>query len=148
MKITVLGAAGEVTGSGYLVETAHARVLVDFGMFQGRGSGNGKNADIAPVVPHRLDAVVLTHGHLDHVGRGDRASRSGHREIHNGADDNASGAAAVLELARRLQARPAARDVVLAWFGAEEYGLPRAACSASRSCVRPRPLRPTALAGM
>jgi hypothetical protein len=67
--------------------------------------------------------TLLVGAHLDHVGRGDRASRSGHREIHNGADDNASGAAAVLELARRLQARPAARDVVLAWFGAEEYGL-------------------------
>jgi metallo-beta-lactamase family protein len=69
MRITVLGAAGEVTGSGYLVETDRARVLVDFGMFQGRGADNGKNADIAPVVPTRLDAVVLTHAHLDHVGR-------------------------------------------------------------------------------
>jgi metallo-beta-lactamase family protein len=69
MRITLLGAAGEVTGSGYLVETDRARVLVDFGMFQGRGNGDGKNADIDPVVPARLDAVVLTHAHLDHVGR-------------------------------------------------------------------------------
>ena len=69
MRITLLGAAGEVTGSGYLVETAKSRVLVDFGMFQGRGSGNGKNREIAPVEPARLDAVVLTHAHLDHVGR-------------------------------------------------------------------------------
>ena len=69
MRITALGAAGEVTGSGYLLETARARVLVDFGMFQGRGSGDGKNADISPVVPGRLDAVLLTHAHLDHVGR-------------------------------------------------------------------------------
>ncbi len=69
MRITVLGAAGEVTGSGYLVETAKSTVLVDFGMFQGRGSGDGKNREIGPVVPSRLDAVVLTHAHLDHVGR-------------------------------------------------------------------------------
>jgi len=69
MHITVLGAAGEVTGSGYLVETARARVLVDFGMFQGRGSNDSKNAEIDPVSPARLDAVVLTHAHLDHVGR-------------------------------------------------------------------------------
>lgn len=69
MRITVLGAAGEVTGSGYLVETQRARVLVDFGMFQGRGSGNGKNRELGPVDPARLDAVVLTHAHIDHVGR-------------------------------------------------------------------------------
>ncbi|MEZ4393871.1 MAG: M20/M25/M40 family metallo-hydrolase [Polyangiales bacterium] len=67
--------------------------------------------------------AVLVGAHLDHVGRGARGSRSGSHDIHNGADDNASGAAVVLELARRLSARPAARDVVLAWFGAEESGL-------------------------
>jgi metallo-beta-lactamase family protein len=69
MRITLLGAAGEVTGSGYLVETSSARVLVDFGMFQGRGATDEKNGDLGPVVPSRLDAVVLTHAHLDHVGR-------------------------------------------------------------------------------
>jgi metallo-beta-lactamase family protein len=69
MRITVLGAAGEVTGSGYLVETAHARVLVDFGMFQGRGATDEKNLELGPFHANRLDAVVLTHAHLDHVGR-------------------------------------------------------------------------------
>ena len=69
MRITVLGAAGEVTGSGYLVETARARVLVDFGMFQGRGPQDAKNREVDPVDPARIDAVVLTHAHLDHCGR-------------------------------------------------------------------------------
>lgn len=69
MRITLLGAAGEVTGSGYLVETARARVLVDFGMFQGRGATDARNRDLGPVDPARLDAIVLTHAHLDHTGR-------------------------------------------------------------------------------
>lgn len=93
-----------------------------------RGASDGRAVRTANVLarvrgesPDGL--AVLVGAHLDHVGRGARGSRSGSRDIHNGADDNASGAAAVLELARRLSARPAARDVVLAWFGAEESGL-------------------------
>ncbi len=69
MRITLCGAAGEVTGSGYLVETADARVLVDFGMFQGRSATPRKNRTLGPVKPKSLDAVVLTHAHLDHTGR-------------------------------------------------------------------------------
>lgn len=69
MKITTLGAAGgEVTGSAYLVQTRSARILVDCGLFQG-----GKRADSLnrPPVPagRKLDAVVITHAHLDHTGR-------------------------------------------------------------------------------
>lgn len=70
MKITVLGAAGgEVTGSAYLVETDRARVLIDCGLFQG-----GKNASVLNRPPlgadaSHLDAVLLTHAHLDHTGR-------------------------------------------------------------------------------
>ena len=69
MKISVIGAAGgEVTGSAYIVQTKKARVLVDCGLFQGGKRVEAKNRP--PVkVQSKLDAVVITHGHLDHTGR-------------------------------------------------------------------------------
>jgi metallo-beta-lactamase family protein len=69
MKITLHGAAGEVTGSAYLIETDRARVLLDFGMFQGGAHAEMKNRVPEGLDPKRLDAVLLTHAHLDHVGR-------------------------------------------------------------------------------
>jgi metallo-beta-lactamase family protein len=68
MKITILGAGGgEVTGSAYLVQTQSARVLVDCGLFQGGQRADTLNRVALPVPA--LDAVVITHGHLDHTGR-------------------------------------------------------------------------------
>ncbi len=70
MKITLLGAAGgEVTGSAYLVETASSRLLVDFGFFQGIPHAEDRNHVPPRLDPTRLDAVLLTHAHLDHTGR-------------------------------------------------------------------------------
>jgi metallo-beta-lactamase family protein len=69
MRIHLCGAAGEVTGSGYLVQTDRARVLVDFGMFQGPEATDARNRDLGPVDPATIDAVVLTHAHIDHCGR-------------------------------------------------------------------------------
>ncbi len=69
MKITLHGAAGEVTGSAYLIETDRARVLLDFGMFQGGARAEEKNCVPEGLAPEGLDAVLLTHAHLDHTGR-------------------------------------------------------------------------------
>lgn len=65
--LTFLGAAGEVTGSSYLVETAGIRFLVDCGMFQGQDSDE-KNASAIAFDVHGIDFVILSHAHIDHSG--------------------------------------------------------------------------------
>ena len=70
MKITLLGAAGgEVTGSAYLLQTDRANVLVDCGLFQGAKKLENSNRLPSRGPLQKLDAVVLTHAHLDHTGR-------------------------------------------------------------------------------
>jgi metallo-beta-lactamase family protein len=83
LRITVHGAAGEVTGSAYLVETDRARLLVDFGMFQGGPDHDAKNVLSAGLLATHLDAVLLTHAHLDHVGRLPLLTKNGYEgDIH------------------------------------------------------------------
>jgi hypothetical protein len=70
------------------------------------------------------DEFIAVTAHYDHIGRSATSSRDPDAgAVHPGADDNASGTAAMLELARRLQARPPRRSVILLAFGAEELGL-------------------------
>ena len=79
MKLTFLGAAGTVTGSKYLLETGGLRILVDCGLFQGYKNLRLLNWQPLPVRPTDIDAVVLTHAHLDHSGALPLLVREGYR---------------------------------------------------------------------
>ncbi|MCW5600597.1 MBL fold metallo-hydrolase [Nitrosomonas sp.] len=79
MQLTFLGAAGEVTGSSYLIETPHTRFLVDCGMFQGGREADRKNRTAFNFDPETIDFVLLTHAHIDHSGLLPRLSAWGFR---------------------------------------------------------------------
>ena len=68
MQLTFLGATGTVTGSKTLVSAGGCNVLVDCGLFQGLKQLRLKNREPLPVDPGSIDAVVLTHAHIDHSG--------------------------------------------------------------------------------
>lgn len=68
MKLKFLGATGTVTGSKYLLSTGSATILIDCGLFQGYKQLRLRNWEEFPVAPDSIDAVVLTHAHLDHSG--------------------------------------------------------------------------------
>ena len=67
-KLTFLGATETVTGSKYLLETAGKRILIDCGLFQGTKNLRLRNWSPLPVDPATIDAVILTHAHIDHSG--------------------------------------------------------------------------------
>jgi metallo-beta-lactamase family protein len=68
MKLTFLGATETVTGSRYLLEGAGLRILIDCGLFQGTKNLRLRNWNPLPIDVGKLDAVILTHAHLDHSG--------------------------------------------------------------------------------
>ena len=78
LTLTFLGAARCVTGSRYLLDSGRARVLVDCGLQQERNL-QSRNWEPLPIPPDRLDAVLLTHAHLDHCGLLPRLVQQGFR---------------------------------------------------------------------
>lgn len=114
--------AGWAAAGEFLIDRQQSVVKNVIGVLEGQG----------PLA----DETVVIGAHYDHVGRGGRDSAApGSTEIHNGADDNASGTATLLEVARRLAAKPEkpARRVVFIAFTAEESGL----IGSARYCQEP-----------
>lgn len=68
MQLSFLGAAGTVTGSKYLLSFGSKKILIDCGLFQGHKELRELNWDKLPVNPYDIDAVILTHAHIDHSG--------------------------------------------------------------------------------
>ena len=79
IKVKFLGAAGTVTGSKYLIETGQTTVMIDCGMFQGLKALREMNWKPLPIDVKKVDCVLLTHGHLDHVGFLPRLVKEGFR---------------------------------------------------------------------
>jgi metallo-beta-lactamase family protein len=75
--LTFLGAAGTVTGAKFLLEAGAARVLLECGMFQGLRELRERNWAPLPLDAARLDAVLLSHAHIDHSGYLPRLVREG-----------------------------------------------------------------------
>jgi len=79
MKLTFHGAAGEVTGSMHLLEAAGKKILFDCGLFQGRREEARKKNTNFPDGAERVDAVILSHAHIDHAGRLPLLVKKGYR---------------------------------------------------------------------
>jgi metallo-beta-lactamase family protein len=79
MRVTSYGAAGEVTGSCHLLEAGGKRLLVDCGQFQGGDDSYARNAEPFRFDVRKIDAVILTHSHLDHIGRVPLLVRKGYK---------------------------------------------------------------------
>ena len=69
MELEFFGAAGEVTGSCHILRAAGRQVLLDCGLIQGRHRDEERNADPFPFDASKIDAVILSHAHIDHSGR-------------------------------------------------------------------------------
>ncbi len=68
LTLTSLGGAGTVTGSKHLLTNGDKRILIDCGLFQGLKNLRELNWEPLPIDPSSIDAVILTHAHLDHSG--------------------------------------------------------------------------------
>ncbi len=101
--VVPLGAAQTVTGSKFLVEHGGARVLFDAGMFQGLKELRERNWAAFPVAPVTLDAVVISHAHLDHCGYLPRLVKAGFRGAVHVTHDTGRLMSVVLPDSARLQ---------------------------------------------
>ncbi len=78
-KLTFCGGTGTATGANFLFETNEQKILIDCGLFQGSHVAEAQNRESFPYDPKTIDALFVTHAHLDHVGRIPKLVREGFR---------------------------------------------------------------------
>ena len=107
--VHILGAAETVTGSKYLIETSQKKFLVDCGLFQGLKELRLLNWDYLPIEASNIDFILLTHGHLDHVGYLPRLIKSGFKGKIYGTDPTLDIAEIILKDSAKIQEEEAER---------------------------------------
>lgn len=109
INIHFLGAAGTVTGSKYLVDTGDRKILIDCGLFQGLKELRLKNWEYPPVNVADIDAVLLTHGHMDHTGYLPRLVKQGYNGPIYGTNPTLDIAKIILNDSAKIQEQEAER---------------------------------------
>lgn len=107
MQILFLGGVNEVTGSLFLIETSKGKLLVDCGMYQGEGDPLSKNAEDFGFDPKDINAVIVTHAHIDHTGRLPLLVKNGYTGPVYFTPPSKTVATLVLEDAQRVMAQEA-----------------------------------------
>ena len=107
MKLEFFGAAAEVTGSCHILRVGGRQVLLDCGMIQGGRKDEARNADPFPFDAAKIDAVVLSHAHLDHCGRLPLLVKRGFRGPVHAQEASCELVAVLLADAAHLQERDA-----------------------------------------
>lgn len=107
VTITFLGATSTVTGSRFLVTSERSKILVDAGLFQGLKEVRKRNWDPFPVDPSSIDAIVLSHAHLDHSGTLPLLVRQGFKKQIFATDYTIKLSAVILRDSARLQVEDA-----------------------------------------
>ena len=110
-NIHFLGAAGTVTGSKYLLERGNTKILIDCGLFQGLKELRLKNWEYPPFNASTIDAVLLTHGHLDHTGYLPRLVKQGFKGPIYGTNPTLDITSIILKDSARIQEQETARAI-------------------------------------
>lgn len=109
IKIKFLGASETVTGSKYFIQAYNKNILIDCGLFQGLKALRALNWEILPIDVSKIDVVLLTHGHLDHVGYLPKLVNSGFTGKILGTEPTLAIAKIILEDSARIQEEDAER---------------------------------------